>query len=61
MALVTAYLARTAQLGSAARGASLARRAFDRIATFFRITQDAWVEARALEREMRRRYPHIDV
>ncbi len=27
---------------------------------FFRVTQEAWIEARALEREMRRRYPHID-
>jgi hypothetical protein len=60
MALVTAYLARTAQLGSAPHGASVARRAFDRVAAFFRVTQEAWIEARALEREMRRRYPHID-
>ena len=61
MALVTAYLARTAQLESAPYGASVFRRAFDRVAGFFRVTKEAWIEARALEREMRRRYPHIDV
>jgi propanediol dehydratase large subunit len=60
MALVTAYLARTAPLGSAPDGASLARRAYDRVAAFLRVSREAWIEARALEREMKRRYPHID-
>jgi hypothetical protein len=61
MALVTAYLARTAQFGSAPRPAAVVRGAFDRIAAFFRATGQAWSEARALEREMMRKYPFLDV
>ncbi len=59
MALVTAYLARTAQLGSGPRPAR--RGLFDRIAAFFRVTTQAWAEARALERQMMRKYPFLDV
>ncbi len=60
MALVTAYLARTAQFGSAPRPASR-RGVFARIRAFFRTSAEAWAEARALEREMKRRYPFTDV
>ncbi len=61
MAIVTTYLARTSQLGSPSRAAPAARGFFARIARFFRVTAEAWSEARALEREMLRKYPFLDV
>ena len=61
MALVTAYLARTAQLGSSPRVVPAGRGLFARIARFFRVTAQAWAEARALERAMMRKYPFLDV
>jgi hypothetical protein len=61
MALVTAYLARTGQLASARGASSAAFDIFGRIGNFFRITVQAFSEARALEREMMRKYPFLDV
>jgi hypothetical protein len=61
MTLVNAYLARSAQhgYGGALVGAIL--RACTAVASFGRVTRQAFAEAREMQRVMRRRYPHLDL
>ncbi len=60
MALVTAYLARTAQLSSARAVAAPVVAVFNSIAAFIKVSGQAITEARAMERAMRRKYPFLD-
>ena len=61
MALLTAYLARTAQ-GSAGRAITMAARTlFDRVTTFVRAVSIALSEAQEMRRVMTQRYPFIDI
>ena len=60
MTSVTAYLSRTAQLGSARAVAAPILAVFSSIAMFVRVTGQAFTEARAMERVMRRKYPFLD-
>lgn len=58
MALVTAYLARSAQFGSG-HGASSVLGLFGRLAAVLRATAEVMAEARELHRVMSRKYPFI--
>ncbi len=60
MALVTAYLARTAQLSSARAVAAPIVAVINSFAAFIKVSGQAITEARAMERGMRRKYPFID-
>jgi hypothetical protein len=57
MALVTAYLARTAQAGAG----RAALNAFARIVRVFQNLERALAEAEQMRRLMARKYPHLDV
>lgn len=61
MALVTAYLARTAQAGSGRIAASATVGFFGRVLGIFRAVRLAFVEAQDLHRTMSRKYPFMDV
>lgn len=61
MALVTAYLSRTAQQRAGHATASTARTAFDRLTAFLRAIRQALSEARELRRVMTQKYPFIDI
>ena len=61
MALVTAYLARTARRRAGHATASTARTAFGRLAAFVRAIQQALFEAQELRRVMTQKYPFTDV
>jgi hypothetical protein len=61
MALMTAYLARTAQVGSGRTLAAATRSLFGGLVKFVRVSGQAIAEARELERVMRRKYPFTDV
>jgi hypothetical protein len=61
MALLTAYLARTAQRHAGRTTATTARSLFDRIATFIHATRITLSEARELRRAMTQKYPFIDI
>jgi hypothetical protein len=61
MALVTAYLARTAQRSAGRATASAARSFFSRIARFFRIAGEAVSEAQELRRSLTAKHPFIDI
>ena len=58
MALVTAYLARTAHF---ATSRAVAAAFFVRIAKAWRFTRQAFAEAEDLRRVMAARYPHLDI
>jgi hypothetical protein len=57
MALVTAYLARTAQSGTGRTTLNV----FAHIVGFFRHIDRALSEAEEMRRVMARKYPHLDV
>jgi hypothetical protein len=61
MALVTAYLPRTAQRNAGRTTASAARNLIDRLTSFVRAASIAMSEARELRRVMTRKYPFIDI
>ena len=58
MALVTAYLARTAHF---ATSRAVVAAFFARIGRAWHLLSDALVEAEALRRAMAQRYPHLDI
>jgi hypothetical protein len=61
MALVTAYLARTAQRNAGRTTASGARNLIDRLTSFIRAACIAMSEARELRRVMTQNSPFIDI
>ena len=60
MTSVAAYLSRTAQSGSTRVVAGPILAIFNSIVAFVRVTGQAFTEARAMERAMRRKYPFLD-
>lgn len=61
MALVTAYLARTAQRKSGHIATSIGRRIFDQLAMFWRVTGQALTEAQEMRRAMAQKHPFTDI
>jgi hypothetical protein len=61
MALLTAYLARTAQRHSRRTTVTATRSFFGRVAAYFRAAGSALSEAQELRRAMTRKYPFMDV
>jgi hypothetical protein len=61
MALVTAYLARTAQRRAGQSTASAGRTIFKQLTTLLRVTGQALSEAQELRRAMTQKYPFTDI
>jgi hypothetical protein len=61
LALITAYLARTAQRNAGRTTATAKRSLFERIALVARTVSSAASEAREMRRAMTQKYPFIDI
>ncbi len=61
MALVTAYLARTAQRSAGRATVSATRTVFERLSAFVRVVREALSEAHEMRLALTRKYPFMDV